>query len=80
MQLKITQQETQVGQMLEYQAAVGAALVSVLVSGLFVDYLEAEAQIWFITLLAVLVNLPRRLLSESAVQGTPDGRISKAIT
>lgn len=38
-------------------AAVGAALVVVLVAGIFVDYLKAEAQIWFWALLASLAAM-----------------------
>lgn len=41
------------------QAAVAGATMSVLVAGLFVDYLKAEVQIWGIALLAALACLTR---------------------
>ena len=45
-----------------YRAAFGTALVSCFVSGLFLNLLKTEVQIWIVALLASLITL-----SQSAV-------------
>jgi O-antigen ligase len=46
-----------------YRAAIGTALMSCLISGLFLNLLKTEVQIWLVALLASLIAI-----SHSAVQ------------
>lgn len=47
-------------------AAIGGALAAVLVSGMFVDYLKAEVQVWFFALLASLSAILASRISRPA--------------
>lgn len=51
-----------------YRAAVAGCLASVLVAGMFTDFLKAEVFVWFIGLLAALYELALRSLPEVAPQ------------
>jgi hypothetical protein len=56
-----------------YRAIVGASLAAIFVSGLFVNYLKAEVQLWCVALLVVVRELCRNAIQrqreESITQG-----------
>jgi O-antigen ligase len=54
-----------------HRAALGAALASLVVSGLFLNLLKTEVQIWLIALLASLVGLCEAALAAQRREGTP---------
>jgi hypothetical protein len=54
-------------------AGIAAALAAVVVSGLFVDYIKAEVQIWCAALLSVLLWLARARTAGAPVSATRHG-------
>jgi hypothetical protein len=57
-----------------FRATVAGVFVCVLIAGLFTDYLKLELSIWFIALLAALVNLADRALPTTATTPAPSPR------
>ncbi|MDP2322849.1 MAG: O-antigen ligase family protein, partial [Gammaproteobacteria bacterium] len=51
-----------------YRTAIAGCLACILVAGMFTDYLKAEVFIWFIGLLAALVELAPRAISASTTE------------
>ena len=50
-----------------YRTMLGGALVTILASGMFAQYLKAEVQIWCLVLLVVLHDLSNRSIGEKSV-------------
>jgi hypothetical protein len=55
-------------------AAIGGGLAMVFVAGQFVDYLKAEIQLWLLVLLAVVLQVQRSAVSESASAVAPGAK------
>src|SRR6185312_759643 len=68
-----------------HAAAVCAAVTVVLIAGIFVDYLQAEVQIWMLAMLASLLYVRLPAESAQALQKAPPapagavGRVGRAV-
>ena len=60
-----------------YRTMLGGALVTIIASGMFAQYLKAEVQIWCLVLLVILYDLSKKNISKPPLDGVVSSNVDQ---